>query len=153
VLVEYAIRYVFDDDTLSRHRVLPSEQLEELHDWRYPPALTHANLALKNAIVGPDGGVTLVDWGTAQAHRAPHIELAELRAWEYNPEEIAAFCAGYGITQRQSRQMERELNILALLRILDAVKWPAERGHANLAGFCSHARKTAAAILNEKGTI
>jgi hypothetical protein len=121
-------------------------------DWRFSPALTHANLALKNAIVGPDGSVTLIDWGTAQAHRAPHLELAELRAWDYNLEEVAAFCEGYGVSQRQYRQMERELNILALWRVLDAVKWADERQHANLEGFCSHARKKVGLILSEKGT-
>jgi fructosamine-3-kinase len=153
-VVDYAIGYIFDDDTLLRHRVLTSKQLswarrllEEMVNWRFAPALTHANLTLKNAIVGPDGGVTLIDWGTAQAHRAPHLELAELRAWDYNPEEIAAFCEGCGISQRQSRQMQRELDILALLRVLDAVKWADERRHPNLEGFCSHARKMAARVL------
>jgi hypothetical protein len=43
--------------------------------------------------------------------------------------------------------MQRELDILALLRVLDAVKWADERRHPNLAGFYSHAQKMAARIL------
>ena len=94
--------------------------------------------------------MTLIDWDSVQAQRAPHIELAELRAWDYNRDEIGAFCAGYRIGRRQSRQMERELDILALPRILDAVKWADERGTPTWKVF-SHSRNKAAANLSEKG--
>ena len=120
--------YLFDDDFFLRHGLVTphqiqtaQERLELLREWQFDPVLCHGNLEPKNVIVGRDGVARVIDWGTACAHRKPHRDLSEAMVWCNDLGAIGAFCESYGLTTSEREELQSDLDLLILLRLLDGI--------------------------------
>ncbi|MBP9711553.1 MAG: aminoglycoside phosphotransferase family protein [Candidatus Pacebacteria bacterium] len=128
--MDWSLNYLFDDDFFQKENILSSSQIErlktrltELKSWNFNPVLCHSNLAPKNTIVHPDGTIYVIDWGTAMAHRAPHLELSDVFTWEWKKEYEEAFMQGYGITSEEYTAIAHDVETLVMLRLVDSIKW------------------------------
>ena len=132
-IVDWSIDYLFADSFFSDHCILVGRQqdevlsrLKEMYIWSFDSVLNHGNLAPKNAIIDATQRVHLIDWGTAAAHRAPHLELSEILTWEPHEKYVQAFLDGYGLKRTDVDQIRRDLDTLILLRMLDSIRWASE---------------------------
>lgn len=114
--------------------------------------LNHGDLSLKNTVVGADGRVTLLDWGSAEAAAVPHhdlIELLKTGMTEGDPggEDVRAFLDGYGISPAAYRRLMPELEALLTLRAFDKLRWALDRRVEDLDDYVEHAREAARRCL------
>lgn len=133
-LTDWCLEDLFGNSFFEEQGILTERQvrtaqarLEEMYGWAVEPRLSHGNLAPKNAMVGADETVFVIDWGTAASSRAPHQDLSDIITWDYDPRVVAAFREGYGISDDEFEGMRRDLDTLVLQRILDSIKWAAAR--------------------------
>lgn len=143
-----ALSYAFEDDALIKMGIFSEGELEsvrarfdKLRSWQFEPRLCHANLALDNVIQGDDGQVYIIDWGTAQGHRAPHWELVDPHLY-YGSHEVKAFCEGYGISDEAYSDMKDDLNMAVLYRALSAARWAFGVGKPDVERYAVRARRT-----------
>jgi aminoglycoside phosphotransferase (APT) family kinase protein len=134
-IADWYLDFLFDDPLLVELGALGPGQLprarrlvERIGRWRFDPSLCHGNLSLDNAIIGDDGVVHVIDWGTAEASRGPHFDVADVATWE-TPDVLSEFVAGLGLTSTQWAAIEPDVDALVLRRALDSVKWSNARGH------------------------
>lgn len=115
--------------------------------------LVHADLSGRNVIVGPDGQVSVLDWGCAEVMPVPHHEflLQMLEGQDGgHPDagEFAAFLAGYGISRPEFEALLPEINAMWLLRSFDKLRWAIDRLPAERwASYADMARKTRISVL------
>ena len=58
-------------------------------------ALSHGDIALRNAIVDPNSSVHLLDWGCSHSHVVPYSDFANILRWEQPTRpEFATFLEG-----------------------------------------------------------
>lgn len=133
-IVDWSMDYLFSDSFLVNNEIISGRQretisarLNEMYTWTFDPVLTHGNLAPKNAIVDATNRVHLIDWGTAGAHRGVHLELSEIMTWEPDEKYVKAFLDGYGLSAGDLIEIQRDVDTLILLRLLDSIRWAAER--------------------------
>ncbi|MFA6547982.1 MAG: phosphotransferase [Candidatus Magasanikbacteria bacterium] len=133
--IQYNIKSLNEDDILLQMEVLDkqlSKKIKQLFqslcDKKFIFGLCHSDMALRNSMIGKDGEVYLLDWGSARAEIVPHYELNEiLRASKPNEETLKAFLDGYGISQEQFEQMDLDLKILDLLNEIDTLRWAIDK--------------------------
>jgi len=140
----YNIDSLTPDDPLVRLGVMSPTQAREIEavfrDLRATPfrfALNHGDLALRNTLVGRRGTITLLDWGSAEAHIVPHFDLIEIRDSSLAPTtpEFTAFLDGYELSPAEYRAMLPNLDSLALLRAFDKLRWALDRKPERIPAF------------------
>lgn len=133
--LQYNIDSLNDNDTLLSMAVL-NKQLsrkikklfQSLPEKKFTFGLCHSDIALRNAIMNSNGEIYLLDWGTARVEIVPHYELNEIfRASKPDAETLKAFLNGYGISQKQFKQIEPELKVLNLLNEIDTLRWAIDK--------------------------
>lgn len=133
--VQYNIESLNNEDILLSMEVIDKQSSEKirklfqsLQDKKFTFGLCHSDIALRNAMVDANGGVFLLDWGSARAEIVPHYELNEIiHASKPDPETLSAFLNGYGITQEQFIKMVPDLNALYLLNAIDTLRWAIDK--------------------------
>lgn len=124
----------------------------DLKGRRFNFGLNHGDLSLKNTVVGAGGRVTLLDWGSAEAHVVPHhdlIEMLKMGMSEGDPDAAAtrAFLEGYGMSAAEYGRMMPELESLLALRAFDKLRWAIDREVEPLDEYVRHARDAARRCL------
>ncbi len=129
-VIDWSLEWLFETNFFIKESILNQSQVEcitkrisELYNWQFDPVLCHSNLAPKNTVIDPAGRVYLIDWGTAGAHRAPHLELSEVLTWGYGEKYENAFMKGYGISKAHYELIKHDVEILVILRLVDSIKW------------------------------
>ena len=150
--LNYNIGSLNERDELLELNVLTESQskivrtiFENLKEKTFDFGLNHADISLKNVIVGESGKVNLIDWGSAEASIVPHhdlIEMLKMNMLENAPDhkEIRAFLDGYGISPIEFERMMPELEGLLLLRAFDKLRWAIDWKVEDLAKFVNHAK-------------
>jgi aminoglycoside phosphotransferase (APT) family kinase protein len=133
--VDYNLGELTDSDPLMALGVYTGQQQNAVRDaftWlRSLPrrvGLNHGDPARRNTIVGPDGRVTLLDWGCAEMHLAPHYDINALLTWyRLDNLNLHAFLDGYGISNAEWKALLPELRAFALLKAFDLTRWALDR--------------------------
>lgn len=147
--VDYNLRSLTPDDALLRLHVYRPEQVEEIRHvfqtLRATPVrigLNHYDLALRNTLVDATGQVTLLDWGSAEAHVVPHYDLLEiLRHLSPGDARFAAFLAGYGLDDAEFAALLPQVRSLALLKAFDLTRWAIDRCPPRIEEIAEQARR------------
>jgi thiamine kinase-like enzyme len=120
---------LFENDTFLKLEILSKEELEkieylieEMSSWYVEPVLCHGNISPRNAIVGKNGKVFLIDWGTTTGH-LPEREIAEVYFWNENEKHIEAFLRGYELEKEKIKEAQRKIDIISLIRAIDIAQW------------------------------
>jgi tRNA A-37 threonylcarbamoyl transferase component Bud32 len=135
--LDYNIEALSPSDALLRRGIIDarlSDALRERFLWlrrcelRF--GLCHGDLALRNVVV--DGSrVSLLDWGSAEAHVVPHFDLLEVLKSSFelqaNDPDFQSFLSGYGIADSDFAAIRDELDALLLLRAVDKLRWAFDR--------------------------
>jgi aminoglycoside phosphotransferase (APT) family kinase protein len=116
-------------DVLERWKMLPPPALRRLRTtvrrmekWDVRPALTHADLRLKNVIVDEAGGIAaLIDWENCESNLAPHWELA-FALHDLGVDAKEAFVEGYGLRAKELLEMAPSVRAINLLGYAPAVE-------------------------------
>lgn len=159
--LEYNIESLTEEDALIKLKVLTPQQSKvvrsvfaDLKGREFTFGLNHGDISLKNTIVDVHGGVTLLDWGSAEASIVPHhdlIEMLKMSMLEGDPDDeaIMAFLESYGISPAGYEGMMRELEALLLLRAFDKLRWAIEWNPKELDSFVSHASDAVSRYLTQ----
>lgn len=127
-------------ETLERWKMLPPGALRNLRatvrrmeKWDVRPALTHADLRLKNVIVDAAGKIcALIDWENCESNLVPHWELA-FALHDLGIDAKEAFALGYGLRAKELLEMAPALRAINLLGYAPAVEqMGAKRDKAGL---------------------
>jgi aminoglycoside phosphotransferase (APT) family kinase protein len=157
--LEYNIESLTEDDPLIKLKAftLPQSKvirgvLTGLKGREFNFGLNHGDLSLKNTIVDACGGVTLLDWGSAEAGIVPHhdlIQMLKMNVLEGDPdgESIQAFLDGYGISPAEFERMTPELEGLSVLRAVDKLRWAIDWRVGELDVFIGQARDAVSRYL------
>ncbi|MDP5172191.1 MAG: aminoglycoside phosphotransferase family protein [Bacteroidia bacterium] len=127
--------------TIREHRQL-KETLSELASASFSFGLTHGDLSPKNVMVDRQQ-VYLLDWGTAECHVSPHMELGLLMTSDrdrLDQQQWDAFATGLQISQDSFSAMIPTIGKLVLLKRLDKYRWATEHRIAGLDGFVNRLR-------------
>lgn len=153
--VDYNLGELTSDDPLLALKVYSLEQqdlIREAFTWlrRLPlqVGLNHGDLSRRNTIVGPDGRVSVLDWGCAEMHIVPHYDLCAFLDW-YAPDEekMHAFLRGYGIDAAEWERLQPELRAFSLLKSFDLTRWAIDRCPARIDEIAERARRAAGQYL------
>lgn len=150
--VDYNLRSLTADDALLRLNVYRPAQVEEIrhvfHTLRaatFRIGLNHYDLAIRNTMVDATGQVTLLDWGSAEAHLVPHYDLLEiLRRLHPGDERCHAFVEGYGLDEAEFAALLPEVHSLALLKAFDLTRWAIDRCPSRIGEIAEQARQVVA---------
>ncbi len=115
--------------------------IETLADWKFIPHLCHSDLKMENTIITSCGKPYIIDWGTAQGHKALSMDIAELLYREIPQEQIAAFCLGRGVGTSYLKEHRLELDTLQLLRVMLASEWASRSFSLNDPIVSSYSKK------------
>ena len=98
--------------------------------------LSHGDFSLRNAIVGDDGLVSVIDWGEAHAHVVPHFDLGVVLQTSLRDDApgFAALLDGYGLDRAGYDVIRSDIQALRLLIATDKVRWARDRRPDRLAG-------------------
>jgi aminoglycoside phosphotransferase (APT) family kinase protein len=135
--------------TLERWKMLPPRALRNLRGtvrrmekWNVRPALTHADLRLKNVIVDEAGKIcALIDWENCESNLTPHWDLA-FALHDLGVDAKESFALGYGLRTKELLEMApavRAINLLGYAPAVEAMaaskdKAGLERYRARLGG-------------------
>jgi fructosamine-3-kinase len=127
---ESHIQKIIEKPKLVESGVFKIEQIEkikvrlsEMKDWNYKPHLCHGNLGPNNVIVTPDKEIFIIDWGNGAGNLAPHVEIADIIAWDSTCIYLNDFLEGYGMSQDEYKKIEHEVNNVLIIQLLDVIKW------------------------------
>jgi Ser/Thr protein kinase RdoA (MazF antagonist) len=158
----YNIESLTDDDPLIDLGVLTRELLpaarrllEELGDKTFQFGLNHGDLAIWNTLVEPSGKISLLDWGSAEAHIIPHFDLLyvirqHLRHGTPTIEDMAAFRQGYGLSHEEHERLKPELDRLFLLIRFDKLRWAIDRNPSRIEEYVERAKAALRLNLGDK---
>lgn len=123
------VQGLFKDNFFSSRNIFSQElslkiqdRLNETTKWEFLPKLCHGNLHPSNVVLSADQIVHLIDWETATGNRTPQSELAEIYTWNTGKENISQFLDGYGLKEKDMKDMIRDVQTLVLLRLLSVIK-------------------------------
>jgi len=149
----YNIESLSEDDRLLELGVMNREQsrlvrglFEGLKETTFHFGLNHGDLSIWNTLVDPSGKVSLLDWGSAEAHIVPHFDMlhvmgCHIRDGTPTAEEMSAFRQGYGLSDEKHERMKPELDRLLLLSSFDKLRWAIDRKPSAIPEFADRARK------------
>lgn len=113
-------------------------QLQQ-HEFRL--GLCHGDLAPRNTILAPNGTLSLLDWGCAEAHVVPHYDLLNV------PDEfLGTFLDGYGWPEETRAALLAQVQDLALLKAFDLVRWAIDRCPRRIEELAMKARARAQSV-------
>jgi aminoglycoside phosphotransferase (APT) family kinase protein len=147
--VDYNLRCLTHDDALLRLNVYRPEQadairqvFQTLRRTAVRIGLNHYDLAIRNTLVAATGEVSLLDWGSAEAHLVPHYDLLEiLRRLSPNDARFQAFLGGYGLDDGEFAVLLPEVRNLALLKAFDLTRWAIDRCPSRIGEIAEQARQ------------
>lgn len=157
--LSYNINSLTNEDRLINLGVLTNAQsksvrnlFEKLYDYEFTIGLNHGDISLKNTIIGTDGRVHLLDWGSAEVTLTPFwdiIQVLRCHLTEDNPtrDEYVAFLEGLGMSQDWYREQEILINTLLLLRAFDKLRWAIDRSQSHVPEFSVYARRVLQRVL------
>ena len=157
--LEYNVESLNGDDPLLQLKVVTRaesravrEVFADLRGREFDFGLNHGDLSLRNTVVGADGRVTLLDWGSAEAAAVPHHDLIQIlkeSMTEGDPgaDDFRAFLDGHGISPAELERMMPELEALLTLRAFDKLRWALDRRVEDLGDYVEHARAAARRCL------
>jgi hygromycin-B 4-O-kinase len=116
-------------DTLARWKMLPPRALGSLRAtvrrmqrWDVRPALTHADLRLKNVIVDAAGRIgAVIDWENCESNLTPQWDLA-FALHDLGVDAKEAFVEGYGLRAKELLEMAPAIRAINLLGYAPAVE-------------------------------
>jgi hygromycin-B 4-O-kinase len=116
-------------ETLERWKMLPPPALRRLRatvrrmeKWEVRPALTHADLRLKNVIVDEAGRIgAVIDWENCESNLAPHWDLA-FALHDLGVDAKEAFVEGYGLRAKELLELAPAVRAINLLGYAPAVE-------------------------------
>jgi aminoglycoside phosphotransferase (APT) family kinase protein len=116
-------------EVLERWKMLPPPALRRLRatvrqmaKWDVRPALTHADLRLKNVIVDEAGRIgAVIDWENCESNLAPHWDLA-LALHDLGVDAKEAFVEGYGLRAKELLELAPAVRAINLLGYAPAVE-------------------------------
>jgi len=134
--LDYNISSLNNEDELLALGIITREQSEALKEiflhlknTKLNFGLVHNDLSLKNTILGSDGAVYLLDWGSAGAYAVPHMDLAEVLQFSLkeNWPEFRLFLNGYGMGRDEFEKLKPDVWRLQLLTLIDKVRWAIDK--------------------------
>lgn len=132
--LNYNIQSLTSDDELIRLKVIDLNQsetirriFESLKELDLQFGLCHGDISLNNTMIGHDGKIYLLDWGCAEAHAIPYLDIICIleNGFDMRSREMAAFLSGYD-SFNMSKQNLQLIYELALLRSIDKLRWAIE---------------------------
>jgi len=116
---------------------------ERLQRQQFAFGLCHGDLSEWNTIVGPDGTVSLIDWGCASVGIVPHVDISSIFRWmrEDDP-HFTAFLNGYGMSRPEFDGILQQIYDYRLLESFDLVRWSIDRRPDELDDYTSRAKET-----------
>ena len=91
-------------------------------NWEF--GLAHGDVSLRNGIRNADGGVTMIDWGSARSDIVPYYDFAQIiKAERPTLEQFEAFLLAYGIEPQTFPELERKIKQRALYAATDTLRW------------------------------
>ncbi|MFN8464546.1 MAG: phosphotransferase [Caldilineaceae bacterium] len=153
--VDYNLRSLTPDDALLRLNVYKLEQVDAirrvfrtLRETPFRIGLNHYDLAIRNTMVDVRGQVSLLDWGSAEAHLVPHYDLLEiLRRLRPGDARFQAFLEGYGLDEREFAALLPQVRSLALLKAFDLTRWAIDRCPPRIDEIAEQARQVVAGTI------
>ncbi len=150
--VDYNLQSLAHDDALLRLHVYTQTQAAAIREvfqtLRRTPfriGLNHYDLALRNTLVDATGQVSLLDWGSAEAHLVPHYDLLQiLRRLHPDGAHFRAFLGGYGLDAGEFAALLPQVRSLALLKAFDLTRWALDRCPARVDEIAAAAREVVA---------
>jgi Ser/Thr protein kinase RdoA (MazF antagonist) len=158
--LNYNIESLTDDDQLIELGVASRRQsrrirdlFEELKAKTFQFGLNHGDLSIWNTLVEPSGKISLLDWGSAEAHIVPHFDMLHILGRHLEDgvpaiEEMSAFRQGYGLSEGEHRRLKPELDHLFLLTSFDKLRWAIDRNPSRIQELTERA-KTALRLASE----
>jgi aminoglycoside phosphotransferase (APT) family kinase protein len=134
--LEYNISSLNSEDKLLAQGIISADQSAvlkrtflELRDAQLTFGLIHNDVSLKNSILGSDGKVYLLDWGSAGVEAIPHMDFAEVLRSSLKEDsiEFALFREAYGISAKELERIKPEISKLQMLGFADKVRWAMDR--------------------------
>ncbi len=127
---ESHIRKIIEYPKLIESGLFTVEQIEiiktrisEMKDWKYKPHLCHGNLGSNNVVIMPTEEIFIIDWGNGAGNLAPHVDIADIIAWNSTRIYLDDFLIGYGMSQEEFKKIEHEVNNVLIIQLLDVMKW------------------------------
>jgi hypothetical protein len=118
---------------------------EELKGRKFRFGLNHGDLSIWNTLVEPSGKISLLDWGSAEAHIVPHFDMLHVIGRHLNDGspvigEIDAFRQGYGLSDQEHEHLKPELDRLLVLPSFDKLRWAIDRRPSRIGELAERAR-------------
>jgi len=76
-------------------------------------------------MVTKDKTVFLIDWGCAENRVVPHYDIMGMEVQHEN--ELKAFTEGYGLTELEFINIEKEITTMKLIQAFDLTRWAIDR--------------------------
>ena len=104
--------------------------------------LVHGDLSLMNVIVDTNT-VILIDWGTAESHIVPHMEIIGILQNNLQEEDALfhSFLRGYGMSTEEFRDIKPDIESLAILQSTDKLRWAIEKKPDKIKEFSEKLQK------------
>jgi aminoglycoside phosphotransferase (APT) family kinase protein len=88
--------------------------------------LSHGDIDPRNAIVGEDGEVCLIDWCCSRRGPIPHVDLYNiLRETEPRGKAFMAYLSGYGLSPEGFAAIEGDVHAFGTLELIADMLWAA----------------------------
>ncbi|MBI4232036.1 aminoglycoside phosphotransferase family protein, partial [Candidatus Peregrinibacteria bacterium] len=125
--LDYNIKSLTDRDKLIALKVITKEQsrdvkkiFQDIKRQKFIFGLNHGDISAANVLVDTSGKVGLLDWGCAEVHIIPHLDIMGILSCmmeQGRPTniEFSEFLKGYGMSQKRFASLIPELNRLMLL--------------------------------------
>lgn len=128
------------------------EILEYVKRRNYRIGLNHGDLSRKNTIIGPDGSVTLIDFGCALAHAVPYYDFANIFGEVINGGEpdtnmLHSLAEGYGISYGGLMDMKKDIYAIMLLNAFDKARWALDQRRDEIQAYVLFADRVLAKAL------
>lgn len=134
--LSYNISSLSPDDKLRELGVITSAQSQKLRNifedikiTNFVFGLIHFDLSLNNTIITDDGGVYLLDWGSAEVNVVPHMDIEEIleSSLQDDSDEFELFLRGYGLVKADYKKIKPKIEKLSLLTKIDKLRWAIDR--------------------------
>jgi aminoglycoside phosphotransferase (APT) family kinase protein len=159
--VQYNIDSLTAEDSLLQLGVMTNRQSQQagqrfarLRQTPFRFGLCHGDLSLKNTIVTKEGLVQLIDWGSAEAHLCPHMDLvqllrSQLQTGRPDAAELQSLLEGCWIGGSEYNGLLDDLNALHLLTAFDKLRWALARRKDLIPAYAAYAKQVADLVLTD----
>ncbi len=114
---------VFTKDNLKKLKAA----VKDMETWDVSPTLNHSDIRLKNMMVDDTGKiVSVLDWENCNSNMAPYWEVS-IALHDLTTDEKQVFLEGYGIREKDFREMAPRIKVLNLINYAPFVALLAEK--------------------------